>query len=54
VTLDSGKHETLNLDIELGKIHGKVQKAVKEIEGPVDRVLAEDSSRGSKEIIQLA
>jgi hypothetical protein len=53
VTLDSGKLETPNPDIESGKSHGKVQKAVKGIKGPVDRVLAEDSSRGSKELIPL-
>jgi hypothetical protein len=41
VTLDNMKVETLNLDNELGKSHGKVQKAVKGVKGPVDRVLAE-------------
>jgi hypothetical protein len=30
VTLDSGKHETPNPDIESGKSHGKVQKAVRD------------------------
>jgi hypothetical protein len=38
VTLDSGKLETPNPDIESGKGHGEVQKAVKGIKGPVDRV----------------
>jgi hypothetical protein len=53
VTLDRGKLETPNPDIELGKSHGKVQKAVKEVKGPVDQVLAEDSSKGSKELIRI-
>jgi hypothetical protein len=53
VTLNSGKLETPNPDIESGKSHGKVQKTVKGVKGPVDWVLEEDSSRGSKEIIRL-
>jgi len=36
------KLETPNPDIESGKSHGKVEKAVKGVKGLVDWVLAED------------
>jgi hypothetical protein len=53
-TLDSRKSETPNPDSESGKSHGKCRGRDRVSERTYGSGFSRDSSRGSKELIQLA